>query len=46
MDLDSYIRQALQEHLLTDDYIQLTDTEMSNKMSLLKSTLSTLITSN
>jgi hypothetical protein len=46
MDLDSYIKQVLQEHLLTDDYIQLTETEMSRKMSLLKSTLSTLIISN
>jgi hypothetical protein len=40
MDLDRYIKQVLQEHLLTDDYIQLTETEMSRKMSLLKPPLS------
>jgi hypothetical protein len=45
LDISSYIHQVLQEHLLTADYKQLTQTEMSTKMSTLKTTLSNLITS-
>jgi hypothetical protein len=45
LDVNSYIRQVLQEHLLTADYKQLTHAEMSTKMSTLKTTLSNLITS-
>jgi hypothetical protein len=39
MDLETYIKQALQEHLLTNDYIQSSHEEMRRKMSILRSTL-------
>jgi hypothetical protein len=39
MDLETYIKQVLQEHLLTNDYIQSSHEEMRRKMSILRSTL-------
>jgi hypothetical protein len=36
MDLDSYIQQVLREHLLTNDYIQLTKDSALNRMENIK----------
>jgi hypothetical protein len=46
MDLESYIKQVLREHLLTPDYIQLPQTEMKHQMDNLKSTLKSIIKNN
>jgi hypothetical protein len=46
MELETYIKQVLREHLLTDDYIQLTKEEMERIMRNLKTTLQDIITSN
>jgi hypothetical protein len=46
MDLESYVIQVLQEHLLTPDYSQLSQTEMKHRMSNLRSTLQSIITIN
>jgi Holliday junction resolvasome RuvABC endonuclease subunit len=46
MDLESYVIQVLQEHLLTPDYSQLSQTEMKHRMSNLRSTLQSIITTN
>jgi hypothetical protein len=44
MDLESYVKQVLRKHLLTCDYTQLSQTEMNNRMSNIKSTLKDIIT--
>jgi hypothetical protein len=46
MELDSYITQVLQEHLLTKDYTQLSQLEAKNRLENLKLNLKQLITSN
>jgi hypothetical protein len=46
MDTSEYIQQILKEHLLTDNYIQLTQAEAHNKIETLKITLKNLITNN
>jgi hypothetical protein len=46
MELDSYIIQVLQEHLLTKDYTQLSQLEAKNRLENLKLNLKQLITSN
>jgi hypothetical protein len=46
LDLDDYIQQVLQEHLLTKDYAQLTQQEATKKLENLRHTLKHLITSN
>lgn len=46
MDLKTYIRQALQEHLLTDNYVQLSREEMERRIGNLKATLQDLIANN
>jgi hypothetical protein len=43
MQKDAYIRQVLEEHLLTDDYLQLTEEETKCKIDNLKLTLISLI---
>jgi len=43
MQKDAYIRQVLEEHLLTDDYLQLTEEEAKRKIDNLKLTLISLI---
>jgi hypothetical protein len=43
MDLETYILQVLQEHLLTKDYIQLSDSEALNRMENLKVHLKNII---
>jgi hypothetical protein len=43
MDASEYIKQALQEHLLTNTYKQLSETEAKNKMLHLKNILKALI---
>jgi hypothetical protein len=43
MDTSDYIKQALQEHLLTDTYKQLSETEAKSKMLNLKNILKTLL---
>jgi hypothetical protein len=46
MDLETYVRQVLQEHLLTNDYIQLSSDEMERRMRNLKTTLQNIIADN
>jgi hypothetical protein len=46
MDLETYVRQVLQEHLLTNDYIQLSSDEMECRMRNLKTTLQNIIADN
>jgi hypothetical protein len=46
MDLETYIEQVLQEHLLTDDYIQLSKDEMERKIRNLKTILQDIIADN
>jgi hypothetical protein len=46
MDLETYIEQVLQEHLLTNEYIQLSHDERKMKMSILKCTLQKNISNN
>jgi hypothetical protein len=46
LDLDTYIIQVLQEHLLTKDYAQLSHHEANNKIETLKHSLKQLIASN
>ncbi len=46
MDIDTYITQVLQEHLLTDSYIQLSNTEAEQRLNNTKNTLKILISSN
>jgi arsenate reductase-like glutaredoxin family protein len=43
MDLETYILQVLQEHLLTKDYIQLSEREALNRMENLKLHLKNII---
>jgi hypothetical protein len=45
MNREDYIKQILQEHLVSDDYLQLTQTEANYKMETLKNTLKTTIDS-
>jgi hypothetical protein len=44
MDTDRYIRQVLQEHLLTKDYMQLPEATAKAQMDHIKNRLKTLIT--
>jgi hypothetical protein len=44
MDTDNYIKQVLQEHLLTKDYVQLSDVAAKTQMDNIKHKLKTLIT--
>ncbi len=46
MDVESYIRQILKEHLLTNAYKQLTLTEATERMESIKSTLKIIISAN
>jgi dGTP triphosphohydrolase len=46
MELDTYIQQVLCEHLLTQDYIQLTKQEATARMDALKQDLKLLIKTN
>jgi hypothetical protein len=46
MDRDTYIRQVLREHLLTDSYTQLTKNEATTQMESIKSTLVNIFQSN
>jgi uncharacterized protein YaaW (UPF0174 family) len=46
MDTTAYIRQALEEHLLTKDYKQLSKEEAFNKMEQLKATLKAALQDN
>jgi hypothetical protein len=46
MDLDSYVKQDLREHLLTKDYKQLSFTDMNNRMNNIRSRLKDIITNN
>jgi hypothetical protein len=46
MDLENYMWQVLQEHLLTNEYIQLTNAKMKERMHTLKSILKSTISSN
>jgi hypothetical protein len=46
LDLDAYIKQVLQEHLLTNDYAQLTPYEAKDRMEEIKRDLKQLISSN
>jgi len=46
MDTTSYVKQVLEEHLLSKDYRQLTKEEAQNSMELLKVTLKTVIENN
>jgi hypothetical protein len=39
MDLDSYVKQVLEEHLLTKDYEQLSEATAKQRMAEIKSTL-------
>jgi hypothetical protein len=44
MDTDNYIKQVLQEHLITKDYVQLSDVAAKTQMDNIKHKLKTLIT--
>jgi hypothetical protein len=46
MDTTAYIRQALEEHLLTKDYKQLTKEEAFNRMEQLKAPLKAALQDN
>ena len=46
MDTTSYVKQVLEEHLLSKDYKQLTKEEVQNSMENLKLTLKTVIENN
>jgi hypothetical protein len=46
LELDEYIHQVLQEHLLTPDYVQLTQQEVNHRMSNLQHKLKQLVASN
>jgi hypothetical protein len=46
MDTLEYIQQVLKEHLLTDNYVQLTQAEAQKKIEALKVTLKNLISNN
>jgi uncharacterized protein YaaW (UPF0174 family) len=46
MDTTSYVKQVLEEHLLSKDYRQLTKEEAQNSMEHLKVTLKTVIENN
>jgi hypothetical protein len=46
MDTSEYMQQVLKEHLLTDNYTQLTQTEAHNKIEAVKVTLRNLISNN
>jgi len=46
MDRDTYIRQVLREHLLTDSYTQLSKNEATTRMESIKSTLENIFQTN
>jgi hypothetical protein len=46
MDTDTYITQVLQEHLLTENYMQLSNAEAEQHLDNIKTTLKNLISSN
>jgi hypothetical protein len=46
MNRDNYIKQILQEHLLSKDYLQLTKREALNKMQTIRKVLKTTINTN
>jgi hypothetical protein len=43
MELETYVKQVLKEHLLTENYVQLPRKEMERRMSSLKTTLQDII---
>jgi hypothetical protein len=43
MELETYVKQVLKEHLLTDNYAQLPQKEMERRMSNLKATLQDIL---
>jgi len=46
MDTEDYIHQVLQDHLLTKDYMQLTQYKAINKMEEIKNLLKHIISTN
>jgi hypothetical protein len=46
MDLDHYIQQILKEHLMTNDYSQLSKNSAKDKMELIRSDLKGMLTQN
>ncbi len=46
MDLDHYIQQILKEHLMTNDYTQLSKNSAKDKMELIRSNLKGMLTQN